>query len=253
MRTHTTAAMLTVTVIGLTSCTGTSSRGHPTAATPHATPTSTASGYHPNIAPANFTASVTNPWFPLQPGSTYIYRGVKDGKASRDVYVVSRQIAHIAGVPCAVVKDQLYLTGHLEERTTDYYTQDREGNVWYFGEDTAELDETGKVTSTEGSWRTGKDGAQPGIYMQANPSLGASYRQEYYAGHAEDQYAVVSLTSPVKVPYGSFNAALLTKEWTRLEPDVLDHKYYVKGVGEVAELSVHGPTERALLVSFQHG
>lgn len=218
----------------------------PTTNSPAATPT----GYHPTIQPANFTAAVTNPWFPLTPGSTYIYRGVKDGKASRDVYTVSHQTAKINGVPCAVVDDKLYLAGHLEERTTDYYTQDLQGNVWYFGEDTAELDDNGKVTSNEGSWRTGKDGAQPGIFMQANPTVNASFRQEYYAGHAEDQYAVISLASPVRVPYGSFKSALLTKEWTRLEPDVLDHKYYVKGVGEVAELSVHGPVEQARLVSY---
>jgi hypothetical protein len=210
-------------------------------------------GYHPVIDPANFTGVVDNPWFPLKPGSTYIYRGVKDGKPSRDVYVVTDRTKAIEGVPCVVVDDRLYLAGKLEEKTSDYYTQDRQGNVWYFGEDTAELDEHGKVTSTEGSWLTGRDGAEPGIFMEANPVVGHSFRQEYYKGQAEDQFAVVSLSESTKVPFGTFSGALLTKEWTVLEPKVLDHKYYVKGIGEVAELSVKGPVERARLVSYQAG
>jgi hypothetical protein len=205
------------------------------------------------INPANFQAVVDNPWFPLTPGSTYVYQGVKDGEPSRDVYVVTHDTKVIDGVPCVVVQDQLFLSGALGENTTDYYTQDRQGNVWYFGEATEELDKNGKVTSTEGSWLAGQDGALPGIYIGANPTVGQGFRQEYYAGHAEDRFEVMSLASPITVPYGSFTDALLTKEWTALEPAVLDHKYYVKGVGEVAELSVSGPVEQARLVSFVSG
>lgn len=211
------------------------------------------SGYHPAIDPANFQAVVDNPWFPLKPGSTYVYTGVKDGKPARDVYRVTSGTKVIEGVPCVVVSDKLYLSGTLEEKTSDYYTQDRQGNVWYFGEDTEELDKNGKVTSREGSWLSGQDGAQPGIYMQADPSVGRSFRQEYYPGHAEDQFQVIDLASAIKVPYGSFSDALLTKEWTTLEPGVIDHKYYVKGIGEVAELTAKGPVERALLVSYTAG
>ena len=233
---------------------GGSASSTPSAQTsPSAGSSASASGYHPVIDPANFQAVVDNPWFPLKPGSTYIYRGTKDGEPSRDVYVVSHETKLVDGVPCVVVDDKLYLSGVLEEKTSDYYTQDRQGNVWYFGEATAELDKKGNVKSTEGSWTAGQDGAEPGIFMEADPTAGHSYRQEYYKGHAEDQYEVVTLASPIKVPYGSFTDALLTKEWTALEPAVLDHKYYVKGVGEVAELSVKGPTERALLVSFAAG
>jgi len=207
--------------------------------------------YHPTIDPANFRAVVDNAWFPLRPGSTYVYAGVKDGKPSRDVYTVTRTTKTIDGVPCVVIHDELSEAGKLFERTTDYYTQDLQGNVWYFGEATAELDAGGKITSTEGSWLAGRDGAQPGIFMETQPGVGHAFRQEYYAGNAEDQFAVVSLASPVKVPYGSFTNALLTKETTRLEPGVLDHKYYVKGVGEVAEITVKGPLERGLLVSYK--
>jgi hypothetical protein len=213
--------------------------------------TPTTASYHPTITPSNFRAVVDNPWLPLKPGSTYIYTGVKDGKPSRDAYVVTHETKTIDGVPTVVVSDELSLSGHLAEKTRDYYTQDRQGNVWYFGEDTEELDQNGKVTSREGSWHAGRDGAEPGIFMEANPGVGHGFRQEYYAGHAEDQYRVVNLASPVHVPYGTFRDALLTQETTRLEPDVVDHKYYVKGVGEVAELSVKGPQERALLVTYR--
>jgi hypothetical protein len=211
------------------------------------------SSYRPAIDPAKFRAVVDNAWFPLKPGSVYTYKGVKDGEPSQDVYTVSHATKTIDGVPCAVISDQLSLSGKLFERTTDYYTQDLQGNVWYFGETTAELDKHGKVTSTEGTWLAGRNGAQPGIFMEANPVVGHAYRQEYYAGHAEDQFKVVNLASPVKVPYGSFSNALLTQEQTAVEPGVLDHKYYVKGVGEVAEISIKGPVERALLVSYKAG
>jgi hypothetical protein len=246
-------------ITALTASCGSSSK--PSATTPTSTTAPQASipagviqpgaSYHPTIDPANFRAVVDNAWFPLKPGSTYVYTGVKDGKPSRDVYNVTHATRTIDGVPCVVINDQLSEAGKLFERTTDYYTQDLHGNVWYFGETTAELDPKGKVTSTEGSWLAGKDGAQPGIFMEANPVVGHAFRQEYYAGNAEDQFAVVSLASAVKVPYGSFANALLTKETTRLEPGVLDHKYYVKGVGEVAEITVKGQLERGLLVSYK--
>ena len=234
--------------------TGTSVTASPSQAVAHGTSVSASpSGYHPAIDPSNFQGVVDNPWFPLKPGSRYVYTGVKDGKTARDVYVVTSGTKLIEGVPCVIVSDKLYLSGNLEEKTSDYYTQDRQGNVWYFGEDTEELDKNGKVTSREGSWLSGQDGSQPGIFMEANPVVGHSFRQEYYAGHAEDQFQAVSLASAIKVPYGSFTSALLTKEWTTLEPGVIDHKYYVKGIGEVAELTAKGPVERAVLVSYTAG
>src|SRR6476661_7379009 len=104
-------------------------------------------------APSQFSAKVDNQWFPLTPGTVYVYRGVKDGKPSRDVVTVTHRTVRIQGVPCISIEDFLYLRGRLEERTTDWYSQDRKGNVWYFGEDTAELNEHGKVVSTEGTWR----------------------------------------------------------------------------------------------------
>jgi hypothetical protein len=214
-------------------------------------PTSSASGSG-GIDAAGFSSRVTNPWFPLAPGTTFVYAGVKDGKHLRDVFAVTTDTRVIAGVPCVVVDDRSYLDGHLSEKTSDYYSQDAAGDVWYFGEDTEELDAAGSVTSREGTWHAGENGATPGIFMSADPTAGESHRQELYRGHAEDQYRVVSLSSSISVPYGSFQGAVLTKEWTALEPGVLDHKFYSKDVGEVAEISVSGPTEYAKLVSVTH-
>ena len=203
--------------------------------------------------PGNFVGRVDNPWFPLAPGTTFVYRGVKDGKSASDVFTVTHATKTIQGVRCTAVRDRLYLAGRLEERTTDWYAQDRRGNVWYFGESTAEFDRAGRVTSTEGSWQAGRDGAQAGIYMTARPTVGQARRQEYYKGHAEDHFQVLSLSTNVRVPYVASKHALLTKEWTPLEPGTLDHKVYVRGIGMVKEQTVKGGDERAVLVSLRRG
>jgi hypothetical protein len=146
------------------------------------------------------------------------------------------------------VRDRLYLRGRLRERTTDWYSQDSRGNVWYFGENTAELDTRGKVASTEGTWTAGVDGAEPGIYMPTNPRVGESNRQEFYKGHAEDHFKVIGLFSTVAGTPGK--NALLTEEWTPLEPGTLDHKLYVRGIGTVLEHTEHGGSEHAELVAI---
>jgi hypothetical protein len=202
---------------------------------------------------AGFGARVTNPWYPLKPGSVYVYRGVKDRQPSREVMTVTHRTKTIDGAPCVVVSDLLYLRGRLEERTTDYYTQDSKGNVWYFGENTAELDRQGHVKNRSGSWMAGVNGAKPGIFMFAHPRVGQSARQEYYKGQAEDHFRVLRLNVSVTVPFGSTKHALLTKEWTPLEPGVIDHKYYQRGIGTVLEKTAKGPTERNELVSFRRG
>ena len=208
------------------------------------------SGYHPHIDPANFSPNVTNQFFPLTPGKTLIYTGTKDAKKALDLVAASSRTKVIDGVRTRVVEDRLFLNNVLEERTSDYYAQDRCGNVWYFGEDTAELDSHGHVVSTEGSFHAGVDGAQPGVFMQAHPAVNRRFRQEWYEGHAEDAFKVISRSSSVTVPFGSFRHALRTEETTALEPDVLDNKYYVKGIGEVVELAVKGPREELRLVGI---
>jgi len=206
--------------------------------------------YHPHIDPADFGPRVDNPWFPLTPGRILVYTGTKDGRKALDLFVATARTRVIDGVRTRVVEDRLYLDNVLEERTSDYYAQDRCGNVWYFGEDTATLDRRGHVVDTEGTWHAGVDGAQPGVFMQAHPQLGRRFRQEWYRGQAEDVFKVIDRSARVTVPYGSFRHALRTAEWTALEPEVLDNKFYVRGVGEVAEVSVKGPRETLRLVEI---
>jgi hypothetical protein len=208
---------------------------------------------HAQSAPSHFSARVANPWYPLLPGSTWVYRGIKDGQSSREVMTATHRTKTIDGAPCVVVSDRLYLRGRLEERTEDYYTQDSEGRVWYFGEKTAELDRQGHIKNTSGSWMAGVNGAKPGIFMFAHPRVGQSARQEYYKGQAEDHFKVLRLNVSVTVPFGPTKHALLTKEWTPLEPGVIDHKYYQRGIGTVLEKTAKGPVERNELVSFRRG
>lgn len=190
---------------------------------------------HATVEPANFVKTVDNPWFPLRPRTTFVYRGYENGGPSRDVMTVTAQTKTILGVRCVVVRDNVYVSGRLAERTLDWFAQDKKGNVWYFGEATAELDSSGRVTTTEGSWEAGVDGAQPGIVMPARPKVGQVFRQEYYKGHAEDHFGIEGLSSVVRVPYMSSTHAMLTREWTPLQPGHVEHKYYVRGVGLVKD------------------
>lgn len=206
---------------------------------------------HPD--PAEFVARVDNPWFPLRPGTTRLYRGVKDGQPSRDVFTVTARTKTIEGIRCTAVRDRLYLRGALEERTEDWYAQDRDGNVWYFGEATAELAPDGSVRTTEGSWQAGVDGARAGIFMPGRPKRGQSGRQELYRGHAEDHFRVLGLRATVRTPAASSDRALLTREWTPLEPGVVDRKLYVRGIGNVLEQTVKGGDERNELIAIRHG
>ena len=214
-----------------------------------ASPASTAKAAQLN--PANFVREVDNPWYPLKPGTSYRYRGVKDGKPAIDVFSVTGRKKMIQGVPATVNRDRLYLDGKLAEDTLDWYAQDKQGNVWYVGEATRELDRKGRVKNTEGSWQAGVDGAEAGIFMPANPKVGHSFRQEYYKGQAEDHFKVLALDASVKVPYVASRHALKTMEWTPLEPGVIDTKYYVRGIGNVYEKTVKGGNERSELVSVR--
>jgi hypothetical protein len=213
------------------------------------TPKASHFGHHSNL--------VTNPWFPLARGSVYVYDGQKDGKAARDVMTVTRKVKTITGIRAAVISDRLDLNGVLAERTTDWYAQDKHGTVWYLGEKTAELNTQGKVTSTEGSFLNGRDGARGGIFMPAHPAVGQSFQQEVFKGEAEDRFRILDLTASIATPAVSSTSAMLTEEKTPLEPGVVDHKYYVPGIGTVKEQqvagAVPGQAESTQLVSFQAG
>ena len=182
--------------------------------------------YTPHIDPAHFSTTIDNEYFPMKPGTTFIYKGGTE----RDQMSVTHQTKKVMGVECLVVDDRAWEGSQLVEQTYDWFTQDKEGNVWYFGEDTKEY-ENGEVVSTKGSWEAGVDGAKPGIIMQSEPKVGESYRQEYYPGEAMDMARVLSLNASVRVTYGSFDDVLETKEWTPLEPGFFEKKYYVRGVG----------------------
>jgi hypothetical protein len=184
--------------------------------------------YAPHINPAQFTTKIENEYLPLKPGTTFVY----EGGTERDEMTVTHSTKMVMGVECVVVDDRAWEEGKLIEKTYDWFAQDKEGSVWYFGEDTKEY-KNGKVTSTKGSWEAGVDGAKPGIIMQAEPKVGQTYRQEYYPGEAEDMAKVQSLDESVTVPYGSFDHVLETREWTPLEPSYDEHKYYARGVGQV--------------------
>jgi hypothetical protein len=206
--------------------------------------------YRPELDRSGFTPDVTNALFPLVVGRTMIYTGVKDGSKALDVVVVTGHTRRVDGVLTRVVQDRLYLNTVLAERTSDYYAQDRCGNVWYFGEDTATLDAHGRVVDTGGTFHAGVDGAQPGVFMQVHPQLGRWFRQEWFAGEAEDTFRVIDVSAPVRVPFGSFRHALRTEERTALEPAVVDNKYYVRGVGAVFEGAVRGGDEQLRLVEI---
>jgi hypothetical protein len=236
------AAVLLVLVVGIG---GTALRITGTAAG-----STTQQAYAPHINPSEFATTIDNKYFPLKPGTTFVYKGNSGGDPERDVMSVTHSTKRIMGVKCVVVKDRVFAQGKLGEKTFDWYAQDKKGNVWYFGEDSKEY-KNGKV-STAGSWEAGKAGAKPGIIMQAHPKVGQTYRQEYQKGVAEDMAKVLDLNGSVTVPYRSFDHVLVTKEWSPLEPGVVAHKYYAAGVGNVKEVSVKGPSERIELVNLKH-
>jgi hypothetical protein len=210
-------------------------------------------GWPATLSPSDFVARVDNPWFPLKPGSRYRYKGNKEGTRMIDVLRVTHRTKTILGVKTTVVHDKVLMHGRPEEVTNDFYAQDHHGNVWYFGEATKELDRHGNTISTEGSFKAGVDGARAGLYIPGHPKVGQSARQEFYVGQAEDHFKILDRNARVSVPYVTTRHALRTKEWTPLERNVLDNKYYVRGVGTVREVAVKGPVERLRLVSFHKG
>jgi hypothetical protein len=200
-----------------------------------------------NLDPAAFVEHIDNPYMPFRPGSKWIY---ESSSGERIEVVVTPDRKMIKGIPAVVVRDTVTAGGQLVEDTLDWYAQDHAGNVWYMGEDTKEY-ENGKVVSTAGSWEAGTNGAEPGIIMHKSPPVGGPpYRQEYLRGEAEDMAQVIRLDGSAKVRYGSFDRLVVTREYTPLEPNVLEEKYYAHGVGSVLELGIRGSNQRVELVSF---
>lgn len=205
-----------------------------------------------DLDPADFTADVTDPWFPLKPGTRWTYRETtEDGEVVKVVVTatsVTREIAN--GVTARVVRDTVTLDGEIIEDTLDWYAQDADGTVWYLGEDTAEL-ENGKITTRKGSFEAGVDGALAGVIMPASPEVGMAYRQEYYEGEAEDNGEVLALGQQATVPAGTYDDLVKTADTTPLEPDVLEHKYYASGVGLVLTIDKEAGGREELLAITQ--
>jgi hypothetical protein len=205
------------------------------------------------LDPSEFTTEIDNPYWPMTVGSRWVYEEV-DGKTVQKVVVrVRDQTKRIAnGIEARVVRDVVTEAGAPVEVTDDWYAQDADGNIWYLGERTAEY-ENGKIVSRSGSFEAGVDGAEAGIAVPADPQVGMTYRQEYYAGEAEDQGEVLSTDQQVEVPFGHFAQALMTEDTNPLEPKVNEHKFYAKGVGPVLTLDISGASGREDLVSYQAG
>jgi hypothetical protein len=198
------------------------------------------------LEPADFTDEIDNPWWPMKPGSRWVYA---EGDGQVEV-TVTRLTKTVLGIDARVVHDVLSEDGEVVEDTFDWYAQDEDGNVWYLGEDTKEL-EHGRVKTTEGSWEAGVDGAQPGVLLPGEPKAGLAYRQEHYAGHAEDRARVLGLDERATVPYGSFSGLLMTEETTPLEPGLVERKLYARGIGPVLAVTVKGGSDREELLRFE--
>ena len=206
-----------------------------------------------NLDPADFTLDIDNPYWPMVPGSKWIYRETEGGTENRVEVTVTDSTKKIAnGVTARVVHDVVTEDGQLVEATDDWYAQDGAGNIWYMGENTAEY-ENGKVKTRAGSFEAGVDGAQPGIIMPSDPRDGMAYRQEYYKGEAEDRAEILSTEERVEVPFGYFQGALLTKDLVPLEPKVSEYKLYARDVGPVLTVKTSGGSGREELVSYSKG
>jgi hypothetical protein len=191
--------------------------------------------YDPVIDPSNFVERVDNPYFPLRPGTTFIYEGRTVDGLEHDEFAVTHNTRVILGVTCVEIHDTVTLDGELTEDTLDWFAQDKDGNVWYFGENTHEL-EDGLITTIEGTWMAGVNGDKPGVVMKAHPAIGDFYRQEFSLANAEDFAETLSLTESVTVPAGTFHHCLKSQETTPLETDLLEYKFYAPNVGNVLEV-----------------
>jgi len=203
------------------------------------------------LDPADFTTRIDNPYWPMAPGDKWVYRETDEkGTEYRVEVTVTGSTKKIAnGVEARVIHDVVSQHGQPVEITDDWYAQDKAGNVWYLGEDTAEY-ENGKVASRAGSFEAGVDGAQAGIIMPAHPRDGMAYRQEYYKGEAEDRAEVLSTNEQVEIPFGHFTGALMTKDLVPLEPKVSEYKLYARDVGPVLDVQTSGGSSREELISF---
>jgi hypothetical protein len=207
-----------------------------------------------DLDPALFEGvPLDHPFWPMSVGSHWVYAETHgEGNEQQVEVTVLDETKDILGIQATVVHDIVTLDGKAIEDTLDWYAQDLSGNLWYLGEDTKEYQE-GVVVSTKGSWVAGVDGAQAGIILPANPEVGMNYRQEYYAGRAEDAAEVLGLDERVEVPAGMFEGCLKTRDFTPLDPGVEEEKYYARGVGPVQVIQTKGGASTERLIEHTPG
>jgi hypothetical protein len=205
--------------------------------------------YRPRIDPAAFSTAIDHPYLPLRPGRRWVYEGRTDEGLERKVVEVTDRTRVLMGVTCVEVHDTVTVDGRLSEDTLDWFAEDRNGTVWYFGEATRKVADDGQSTPA-GSWEAGVHGALPGVVMPAHPHPGGPYRQEYLPGEAEDMARVIGVTEQLTVPFGSYLEVLVTREWSPLEPGVAEHKHYAPGIGLIREEGVEGDSSRTDLVEL---
>ncbi len=208
--------------------------------------------YAPEIDPAEFSDVVDNPFMPLLPGARWVYEEHSpDGEVGEVVVEVLDERRTVMGVSTIVVHDVASVDGEVVEDTYDWFAQDSAGNVWYFGEDTTAYDDAGTATR-EGAWEAGVGGALPGVVMAGEPAVtGTGYRQEFLPSVAEDMGEIIAVSGSASTPFGDFDDVIVTRDWTPLEPEVVEEKTYARGVGLVAETKNDGET--VVLVDFTAG
>lgn len=197
------------------------------------------------------THRITNDYFPFAPGTVMILKGRRDGVPQEHKVTVLNKTKLIMGVRCAVVRDVVTSNGETIEIAIDWYAQDADGNAWYFGESTTDY-ENGVVVSTQGSWEAGIDGALPGIAMKADPKPGPAYYQEYRPGVAEDRGKVLRTGETVRVPVGTFHNTIVIRDTNPLDPTLVQHKWFARGVGVVKSVrtgSEHTETSRLVKIT----
>ncbi|MGH2965610.1 MAG: hypothetical protein ACRDMH_09555 [Solirubrobacterales bacterium] len=229
-KTSTTSTTKAATTVPTT----TSASGAPVASNVH---------YNPKIVPSQFTDKITNPYTPWIPGTTHIFKGTRDGVPTKTRVSVTNATKTIMGVKCVTVQDVVTSNGSLVEKTTDWYSQDSKGNVWYFGEQTAEY-ANGVVTTTAGTWEAGVDKAKPGIVMEAHPKKGDHYRQEFRPGVALDKATVLSTNATRTVPGGTYHHLVATDDINPLDPSKHETKWFAKGIGFIEARNQHNEVSK---------
>ena len=247
-RTPLITATLAALLVGCGSGGGSASSSQAGAST---TPAPVTTPYSPSIDPANFGRPIDNPYLPLRPGTVFRYRGVGDNGKTREFnkVTVTHRKKRIMGIDAVVVLDEVFASGKPEERTFDWYTQDKDGNVWYFGENSSSY-EHGHWVKDDGSWTAGVGNGKPGVIMLAHPHRGDRYRQEYSPGHAVDQAKVLGPGGRIDTPYRTISRTLLTREYSTIDKQY-EKKWYARGIGVIQEDAITKSKEHSELVGVR--